>query len=163
MSVPPLRLLAIFSGLFFCAQAQASVLDDQAFTDLDGHRVTLAALRGKTVLVNFWGTWCGPCRKEMPELDALREKWKARKLEVVGIALDDKKAVLPYIRQKKIHYPVWLGDDNTMGLLPALGNPAINVPFTLLIDKTGAIQRRWIGAIDPGQLQQAIGASLNRP
>ncbi|MBV8047284.1 MAG: TlpA family protein disulfide reductase [Paludibacterium sp.] len=142
--------------LFVSCMTQAGPLDNTAFTDLNGHAVKLADLRGKTVLVNFWGTWCGPCRKEMPMLDALRQKWKNRGVEVIGIALDDKKAVIPFIQQQKIHYPIWLGDENTTDLLPTLGDPGINVPFTLLIDKNGAISQHWIGAVEQKPLEKAI-------
>ncbi|TDR80368.1 TlpA family protein disulfide reductase [Paludibacterium purpuratum] len=153
----PARLLACSLALL-ANFALAGPLDQAAFTDLAGRQVHLTDLRGKTVLVNFWGTWCGPCRKEMPMLNAMRQKWRGRNVEVVGIALDEKKPVQQFIQQQKINYPIWLGDENTTDLLPQLGNPAISVPFTLLIDKNGAILQRWVGEVSEASLKKALSS-----
>lgn len=148
---PLLCLLILLPGL-----SQASPLDQAVFTDLNGRQVKLTALRGKSVIVNFWGTWCGPCRKEMPMLNAFSQKWQSRNVVVLGIALDEKKSVQQFVQQQKIHYPIWIGDENSTDLLPALGNPTINIPFTLLIDKNGQILQRWIGEISEATLQKAL-------
>lgn len=135
---------------------QANPLDQASLTDLTGRQVSLSALRGKTVLVNFWGTWCGPCRQEMPMLNALHQQEKKNGVEVIGIALDEKKPVVDFIKQNKISYPIWLGDENSTDLLPKLGNPTINIPFTLLIDAKGNISQRWIGTVSANTLKTAL-------
>nr|WP_239688740.1 TlpA disulfide reductase family protein [Aquitalea magnusonii] len=98
------------------------------FTDQAGSSVSLRAYQGKVVLVNFWATWCGPCREEMPMLNSLRDRLAPKGVEVVGIALDNKAETYNFARQLRIGYPILLGDSDTLSLLRTLGNPAVPCP-----------------------------------
>jgi len=143
-----------------CLAHAAGPLDQSPFTDLNGHASNVMALRGKMTLVNFWASWCSPCRQEMPMLDKLRQQWQTHGIEVLGIALDDKAAVQAFIRQSKIRYPIWLGDDRTLDQMPALGNPAMALPFTLLLDRQGRVVARWSGQLSATMLKQALAPYL---
>jgi thiol-disulfide isomerase/thioredoxin len=134
----------------------APTLETSRFTDLNAHPTTIAALRGRVVLVNFWAPWCGPCREEMPMLDRLRQQVKGKGIEVIGIALDNKPEVQAYLRKNPVHYPIWLGDDQSMDLLPALGNAAIGLPFTVLLDRQGRQVARWTGQLSKPVLERAL-------
>lgn len=148
-----LTLLAL--GLSSLVMA-ATPLDNSRFTDLKGQPTSVSALRGKLLLVNFWATWCAPCRKEMPMLDRMRQKSLGRGIEVIGIALDNKAEVQAFVRQNKIHYPIWLGDDKAMDLMPQMGNAAIALPFTVLLDRQGRQLASWTGQLSEPMLNKAL-------
>lgn len=112
---------------------------DLALKDLFGIEQKLSAYRGKIVVVNFWATWCIPCRKEMPDLAAIQNQYAALGVQVVGASADkisDREKVLQFVKETLINFPVWLGatteDMKRFGLGPAL-------PGTALIDRNGKI------------------------
>jgi cytochrome c-type biogenesis protein len=132
-----------------------------AATSLAGDSVSLAGLRGKVVLMNVWATWCGPCRKEIPELRALHTKYKDRGLEVVGISVDAEgtdDAIRSFLQEFKMDYPIWRDPNEGVSSLFRLAG----VPATLLIDRSGVIRWRATGAIEPrdttlsGAIERAI-------
>lgn len=151
------RALTILS-LLWTLPAQAGTLDNARFTTLDGKPASLKALRGKRVLLNFWATWCGPCRREMPLLDSFSRSGRARGIETVGIALDDGTHVRDFLKKTPVHYPIWIGGDDSMDLLPALGNGGIVVPFTVLLDRQGKAVARWTGPLQEADLKRALDA-----
>lgn len=115
--------------------------------DLKGNPITLASLKGKPVLLDFWATWCAPCRKSMPELQELHEKYAARGFTVVGVAIDEgpsaKSKVTKYIAAKKFTYPIALDD----GKHPAWEAFRVKaVPAAFLIDAKGQVVAQWLGA-----------------
>jgi peroxiredoxin len=83
---------------------------DFTLTDLDGHKWTLRSLHGKVVLVNFWATWCPPCRKELPDLQTLSEKFKDQGLVVLAISDEEVVKVKPFVDQRKLSFPILLDD-----------------------------------------------------
>ncbi|RQW24994.1 TlpA family protein disulfide reductase [Rhodobacteraceae bacterium CH30] len=157
-----LFLLAILMSFSVTTQAQAASTDlDQArFSTLSGQSQNLAQWRGKVVVVNFWATWCGPCREEMPMLDALRSQWRGRKAEVVGIALDQPVQVQNFVRSLRISYPVLLGDADTLTLMRSLGNKTGGLPFTVVLDRQGKIVARLTGKLTEQNLRQAVEPHL---
>ena len=100
-------------------------LPDAKLVDLDGKTWTLSELKGKTVLINVWASWCGPCRGEHPYLQALYEKVKDRKdIAVVSMSIDDSIGdVAPYMKDKKYSFPVLLASQYVNGVAPAVGVP----------------------------------------
>jgi peroxiredoxin len=90
------------------ADDQRRASADFTLTDLEGQKWTLKALHGKVVLVNFWATWCPPCRKELPDLQSLSEKFKDQGLVVLAISDEDAAKVKPFVEQRKLTYPVLL-------------------------------------------------------
>jgi peroxiredoxin len=116
-----------------------------ARADVSGHRVDLAALRGKVVLLNFWATWCAPCQAEIPAFVAWQSQFASQGLQVVGVSMDDEQAqVLHYLVRHKLNYPVVMGDDK---LGEAYGG-VDGLPITFLIDRQGKIRAEFKGETD---------------
>ena len=121
---------------------------------VDGATVTLDSLRGRPLLVNFWASWCPPCRAELPDLQAL---WQAREgcLDVVGIAVQSGSAqeVADFARKRGVSYPLLLGDARVAQAWGVEG-----LPHSTLLDAEGRIVRSWEGQIDPRQVRAAVHA-----
>ncbi len=115
---------------------------DFTLTTTTGGTWNLAAHRGQVVLVNFWATWCPPCRMETPELVSLKSDLAAQPFEIVGINMDDDTSkVAPFLKQYSINYPVLLpGSALPFGEVDAL-------PTSILIDRQGRVARRYVGMI----------------
>jgi peroxiredoxin len=117
-----------------------------AGVSLGGDSVSLAALRGKPVLLNIWATWCHPCREEIPELQRLHERYRERGLELVGVSVDaagDDAAIRDFMRRYGMTYPVWRDPaENVSTTFLALG-----VPATFLIDRHGVLRWKKTGPI----------------
>ena len=133
-------------------------------TDLAGRPMTLEALRGKVVLLDFWATWCAPCRKSMPELQRLHERHAARGFTVAGIAIDEGKArrkVEKFLAGKKIGYPNALD-----AAKPATWERyrVKAVPAAFLIDQEGRIVAQWTGAAaNVAEIEAKLASLLPRP
>lgn len=130
---------------------------------IGGDSVSLAALKGKVVLLNVWATWCHPCRDEIPELEALHKRYAKDGLEVVGVSVDVagmEAGIRDFMRDFSMTYPVWLDP----GELVSAQFRTIGVPETFLIDREGVIRWRKIGPIQPrdaqltAALEKALGA-----
>jgi len=118
-----------------------------------------ASLRGKVVLVNFWATWCPPCRKEIPSLVKLQEKYRARGFAVVGVSMDEGggSLVAKFLEKQKVGYPVILGSAE---LARGFGG-VIGVPASFLVNRKGELIRRYDGFASEDELREAIEALLN--
>ncbi len=114
-------------------------------TALDGTTLSLGDLAGKVVVLNFWATWCGPCREEIPEFNRLQAEYGARGVQFVGVALDEEgqSIVEPFAEELSIAYPTLLDD----GKVSEAYKGHYVVPTTYLIDREGVIRRRYIGAV----------------
>jgi len=136
---------------------------DLALKDLQGVRRSLAEMRGRIVLLNFWASWCGPCRKEMPDLAALRDQLGPKGVEVIGASTDDPEDepdVRKFVRDHHIDFPVWLGA--TVENMEAFGLPAI-LPSTILLDRDGLVAERLAGTVSQKVLREKIDALLRAP
>ena len=121
---------------------------DFTLQSLDGERYTLSKLRGKVVLVNFWATWCPPCRQEIPALTRLHSGYKERDFMVLGISLDDlsPEQIKNFARNYKISYPVLHGPRSELSAITRAYGGIQAVPTSFLIDKQGNIRAQYIGA-----------------
>lgn len=121
-------------------------LPDISMADRDGVTRSLKDWKGRPLIVNFWATWCGPCRDEIPLLKALRNQRKSEQLEVVGIAIDARDAVLKYARDIGMDYPVLIGEQDGYRAAEAFG-VALVLPFSVFADTKGRIVTLKIGEL----------------
>ena len=140
---------------------------DVAFKDLNDKDVTLAQYRGKVVLVNFWATWCEPCRVEIPWLIEMQQKSGPRGFTVLGIAMDEegKKAVAPFVERERfnvggqplpMNYPIVIGNDPIADKFGGL----FGYPTSMLISRDGKQVKRFTGMISYEEVSRAIEALL---
>ena len=127
--------------------------------DADGRTVSLAEYKGKVVLLNFWATWCGPCKVEIPWFMQFEQQYKDRGLVVLGVAMDEEgwSAVKPYISERKINYRILLGDDN---VAQAYGG-VDSLPTTFVIDREGRIVGRHVGLVSKSDYEDEIKEALD--
>jgi thiol-disulfide isomerase/thioredoxin len=118
--------------------------------DRDGVTRALSEWKGRPVVVNFWATWCGPCREEIPLLKALRNERSRDRLEIVGIAIDQRDAVLKYARAIGIDYPILIGEKEGYAAAQAFG-VAMVLPFSVFADSKGRIVTLKIGELHPNE------------
>lgn len=125
-----------------------------------GESVTHAAFSGKTTLINFWATWCVPCRKEMPMLMELHSQYAARGFQVVGIALDELEPVNRFIKEINISYPILVGEADVMATSADFGNVTGVLPYSVLVDKEGIIRWQYAGEVDRVEISELLDSLL---
>jgi thiol-disulfide isomerase/thioredoxin len=172
MRVRPLTVVSLVLWLT-CTDAQRSsgAQDDGcqsprraanlAFTlkDLSGRDVALKAFKGQVLLLNFWATWCGPCKVEIPGLVELSAEYGHRGLIVLGISIDDPPSKLtPFVEQLGMSYPVLLGIDQER--LHAAYGPSSGVPRTFVVSRDGTLCRTYVGLTPKGVLERQIRSLL---
>jgi cytochrome c biogenesis protein CcmG/thiol:disulfide interchange protein DsbE len=133
---------------------------DFKLTALDGKPLTIAALQGKVVFLNFWATWCGPCRAEVPDLITLQERYKGR-LQIIGLNVDDDDPVeiQKYVDETGINYPVAMTSNDLRiqyGGIPAL-------PTSFVLDTEGRVVQKHVGLWNPAVYETEIRALLGMP
>ena len=121
-------------------------LPDFSLPDLEGTPHKLADWRGHPLAINFWATWCEPCRREIPLLNAIRLENRRNSFEVVGIAIDHRDSVLEYSRKLGISYPILVGEKGGLEAVTAFGVDVV-LPFTVFADSTGRIVTLKIGEL----------------
>ncbi|MGH8369511.1 MAG: TlpA disulfide reductase family protein [Gammaproteobacteria bacterium] len=130
--------------------------------DLSGTPHTLADWHGKVMLVNFWATWCPPCREEIPLLVKLQAKYAAQGLQVIGIATDetDEDGVRTFTKRMLVNYPILMSDEQVGQLVAGLGGNLIGLPYTLLVDRDGEVLKQHPGQLQPGETERWIVTAL---
>jgi peroxiredoxin len=156
--------VGLVAAIFFVAHRraaykQAAEPPAPAFnvTDLSGQTISLANLRGKVVLVNFWAAWCTPCRAEIPQFVRLQEKYRAQGFQLVGISIDDPEGALrDFCRESRVNYPIVMGDQTMAEKFGAV----LGLPTSFLIGRDGRIHARQVGATDFPKIEREISALL---
>jgi thiol-disulfide isomerase/thioredoxin len=138
------------------SRAAAATMLALTFPDAAGSDVPLAQWRGKVLIVNFWATWCGPCREEMPEFVRLQGEFGGKGLQFVGIAVDDADKVRQFSAEIGLNYPALIGGYGAMELSRTLGNRVMALPFTVIVDRSGAVAHTQLGPINNDQLRRIV-------
>jgi thiol-disulfide isomerase/thioredoxin len=139
--------------------AQSTVAPDFALETLDGKTLRLSDLRGKAVLLNFWATWCGPCKIEMPWFVDLQKQYGSQGLQIVGVAMDDasKEDIGKFAKDMGVNYPILIGKESVgdqYGGVPAL-------PESFLISRDGKIVDKIIGLRGKADIEDAVKKTLD--
>jgi len=164
LAVAALAAGAWFAQTRYAPQAVApqvvSALWSLQFADLRGQPQPLSQWRGKVLVLNFWASWCAPCREEMPDFDALRRQYQSRGVEFVGIAIDSEKNVARFLQTMPVSYPILIGEGAALALARQLGNSAGALPYTLVIDSGGNIALSHLGLLPRERLDKALRGLL---
>ena len=157
-------LLALAGGVALAVWDQsprdAAALLSLSLPDTSGRQQSLAQWRGKVVVVNFWATWCAPCREEMPEFVKIQRELGPKGLQFVGIAIDQAEKVEQFANELDLNYPALIGGYAAVELSKTLGNPLSALPFTIVISRKGTVARTQLGAVDPTKLRSTIVSLL---
>lgn len=129
--------------------------------DLKGRTVRLSDFKGNVVLLNFWATWCPPCRAEIPELIKWQREYGSKGLQIIGVTYPptNRRRVRRFLRASKINYPVLLGDRKTKALFDA----GETLPFSVVIDREGKVRENIEGILLPEEFAEKVKPLLVRP
>ena len=141
-------------------QAAIAALFATRFTDADEAPHALADYRGKLLVVNFWATWCGPCKAEMPDLQKVQDDYGARGVEIVGIAIDRAEAVRDFRHDNPIRYPLLIGGVGGATLARGLGDGEGALPYTAVFDRSGGLIEQHLGALNLADLRRLLDDRL---
>jgi len=132
-----------------------------SFPDENGQPQDLEQYAGKVVVLNFWASWCEPCREEMPELSQLHTEYKDRNLVVLGMAIEDAAAVKDFLKETKVSYPLFAADMQGMEIASNLGNNKGVLPFTVIIKADGTVAKTYFGRVTKPLLEQTLKTLIN--
>ena len=169
--VAGLLVLGKFQGKFPAGRARSAALaakghdaPDFVLTDLKGHNLKLSDLRGKAVVLNFWATWCPPCKEEIPWFVEFQKRYGSQGLQVVGVSMDDgdRKDVEKFAAENSINYPVLLGKEKVAEQYGGIDY----LPTTFYIDRNGEVMDRVFGQPGRDEIEQNVKraiASTSKP
>ena len=144
-----MKKLFIFAGLiaiialivipFQESENERIVMSDFFLENIEGETISIGEFRGEKTLINFWATWCRPCRKEMPMLNGVFLSQDPSDFSVVGIAIDKPEKVTQFVAELGIDFPIMVGQSEAYDVMKDLGNEALTLPYTILIDEEGEV------------------------
>jgi thiol-disulfide isomerase/thioredoxin len=161
----PLAAVALAAGIWLAQAryaprlAEAPVLAalwQLEFPDPQGKSQALSQWRGQVLVLNFWASWCAPCREEIPDFVALREQHHQKGVEFVGIAVDNAANVAQFLQTQAISYPILVGEGAAHSLSRELGNPSGALPFTIVLDRNGNVVFTHLGRVPRALLDTTL-------
>jgi peroxiredoxin len=162
--VAVVALAALAAGVYFSQMgsrdAPVAALLDISLPDIDGRDQRLDQWKGKVLVVNFWATWCEPCRKEMPDFVKAQADSGSKGLQFVGIAIDQPYKIRQFSKELNLNYPSLVGGYGALELSKTFGNKLMALPFTLILDRTGKVAYAQMGPLKPGNLDAIVGKLL---
>lgn len=158
-------LAGVYAGKSGNSTSQAAKIDKAAverlfasrWRDAEDNELAFSKWRGKVLVVNFWATWCPPCREEMPGFSRLQEKYAAKGVQFAGIALDSAANVLAFSQKEKVSYPLLIGEADAASLARELGNAKLGLPYTLILTTSGEVRFTRMGGISERELDDLLG------
>jgi thiol-disulfide isomerase/thioredoxin len=138
------------------SQQGAQTLLAASLPDIQGENQLVSQWLGKVIVVNFWATWCTPCREEIPEFIDAQKKYRDQGLVIVGIAIDQADKVKMFSEEFGINYPVLVGSMSTWSLLEAAGNRQSALPYTVVIDRSGKIADTYLGRVNMKKMESIV-------
>ncbi|MBV8666457.1 MAG: TlpA family protein disulfide reductase [Burkholderiaceae bacterium] len=126
--------------------------------DMNNKNQALSQWKGKTLVVNFWATWCVPCVQEMPELSALQSGHQLGNAQLIGIGIDSAKNIAQFADKYKISYPLYVAGMGGSSLLRQMGDAAGGLPFTVLVGTDGQIKKTYLSRLDMNEIQRDVAA-----
>jgi thiol-disulfide isomerase/thioredoxin len=149
---------ALVGVLALQARSGAAELLSAQFHDLDGRPRRLLDWQGQALLCNFWATWCAPCREEIPLLVAAKQQQAGLSGEIVGIGIDSAANIGQFARTYKMNYPVLVADATAIGVMRGLGNRSGGLPYTVVLDRGGAVVHRHLGPLTEADLRKVLAS-----
>jgi len=161
-------MLAGLAGYYFnranlispAAEGASQRLMSASLSDLSGKPQTLSQWRGKVLVVNFWATWCAPCRGEIPALMKAQKQYAPNGVQIVGIALDNAGKVRDYAKEIRIDYALLIAEMETLDLIKDLGNRAGVLPFSVVLDRSGKLAHAHAGVLTEASLSAVLAPLL---
>jgi cytochrome c biogenesis protein CcmG/thiol:disulfide interchange protein DsbE len=143
------------------AGAEGTAAPDFKLASIDGRSVSLSDFKGKVVVVNFWATWCPPCRAEIPDFVRMQSKYRKRGLAFVGLSLDAGGArdVRPFAEEHNVNYPMLVANDEVAKQYGGI----VGIPTSFVVDRDGRIVKRFVGYTDPKVWESTLEELLGRP
>jgi len=132
-----------------------------SLSDLEGKPTAITAWNGKSLVINFWATWCAPCRREIPLLETLASEWAGRDIAVLGIAVDYRDKVQDFAREFKIHYPLLIGEQDALDVAAKFGMESPAFPFTVFTDRRGEVVALFVGELHRPQADLILSVVEN--
>jgi thiol-disulfide isomerase/thioredoxin len=149
-----------YFGLRQSPPADATALLALSLPDAQGAEQSIGQWRGKVVVVNFWATWCAPCREEMPEFMRAQTEFGTKGVQFVGIAVDQADKVAQFAKELGLNYPTLVGGFGAVELSKTLGNNFAALPFTVIIDRQGRVAHTQLGPLKPENLRSIVSKLL---
>ena len=141
-------------------QVSAGAIYAASFPDMAGVPQSLGRWQQKLLVINFWATWCGPCKEEMPILSKLQQKYALRGLQIIGIAADSHSNVGNFLKKNLVAYPLFPDEVHAIDFSRRLGNGAGLLPHTVIVAPGGGAVHTQLGAIDEVEFEAIIVKNL---